>query len=99
MAAITIKKHAQKQLERQSLFKLAVILQRSPEGVPWQRVVNAQGKISLKPGKGAEQQRKLLEDEGVIFDERDRIDLEVYGWSGEETRGLEEPSQPSNPIA
>ena len=27
-------------------------------------------------------QRRLLEDEGVEFDERDRIDLKRYGWGG-----------------
>ena len=48
--------------------------------VPWQRVVNAQGKIS--PRRGAELQRKLLESEGVVFDDRQRIDLTRYGWGG-----------------
>lgn len=51
-----------------------------PENVPWQRVVNAQGKISLRPG--GEMQRELLEAEGVVFDDRDRIDLKIYGWDG-----------------
>lgn len=51
-----------------------------PESVPWQRVVNAQGKISLRPG--AEKQRELLEAEGVVFDDRGRIDLKIYGWEG-----------------
>ena len=54
----------------------------SPEGMPWQRVVNAQGKISLRPGQGSNKQRELLEAEGVEFDSRDRIDLDVYGWEG-----------------
>ena len=53
-----------------------------PEGVPWQRVVNAQGKISLRPGQGSSKQRELLEQEGVEFDARDRIDLDIYGWAG-----------------
>ena len=51
-----------------------------PADVPWQRVVNAQGKIS--PRRGAELQRSLLESEGVIFDARQRIDLARFGWSG-----------------
>lgn len=51
-----------------------------PADVPWQRVVNAQGKISTR--RGAEQQRKLLESEGVIFDARQRIDLAQYAWAG-----------------
>src|SRR3972149_4092650 len=36
-----------------------------PEGVPWQRVINAQGKISLRPG--GYEQRKVLEAEGGVF--------------------------------
>ena len=51
-----------------------------PEDVPWQRVVNAQGKISLRTG--AEKQRQMLEMEGVEFDERDRIDLKRFQWAG-----------------
>ena len=50
-----------------------------PEGVPWWRVVNAQGKISPRPG--AEEQRALLEAEGVIFDNKERIDLGLFGWN------------------
>ena len=51
---------------------------REPLSVPWQRVVGAGGKISLT---GSEQ-RFLLEEEGVGFDEKGRIDLEIYGWDG-----------------
>lgn len=50
-----------------------------PEGVPWWRVVNAQGKISPRPG--AEEQRALLEAEGVFFDIKDHIDLGRFGWN------------------
>ena len=48
--------------------------------VPWQRVINSQGKISERPGFGVVVQRKLLEDEGVVFDDRDRVDLKRFGW-------------------
>ena len=51
-----------------------------PDDVPWQRVINSQGKISERAG--AEKQRQLLEDEGIVFDAKDRIDLKKYGWSG-----------------
>lgn len=47
--------------------------------VPWQRVVNARGEISL-PGASAVRQRKLLEGEGVRFDQRGRIDLDSFLW-------------------
>jgi len=48
-------------------------------GLPWHRVVNSQGRISLPPGGGLELQKKLLEAEGVRFEE-DRIDFGRYGW-------------------
>jgi len=51
-----------------------------PEDVPWQRVINAQGKVSLRPGGGGSHQRDLLEAEGVIFDEHDRVDLKTFAW-------------------
>jgi methylated-DNA-protein-cysteine methyltransferase related protein len=51
--------------------------------VPWQRVINAQGKISIHgDGFGNAMQRALLEQEGVIFDENDRVDFSVFGWPG-----------------
>jgi methylated-DNA-protein-cysteine methyltransferase-like protein len=49
-----------------------------PDGVPWHRVINAQGRISARPG--SERQRPLLEAEGVLFDERGRIDLAAFQW-------------------
>lgn len=48
--------------------------------LPWHRVVNSKGGISLKPGHGYELQRQLLRDEGVAFDTNDRIDLKRYAW-------------------
>ncbi len=53
-----------------------------PHDVPWQRVINSQGKVSLRPGGGGVNQRELLEAEGVVFDERDRVDLKIYAWDG-----------------
>jgi methylated-DNA-protein-cysteine methyltransferase related protein len=50
-----------------------------PEDVPWQRVINSQGKISQRPG--AEKQRHLLEAEGVQF-VSDKVDMQKYGWHG-----------------
>ena len=50
--------------------------------VPWHRVINAQGRISLRgDGGGASiRQRILLEREGVTFDARDRVSLTHFGW-------------------
>ena len=53
-----------------------------PQGVPWQRVINAQGKISLRPGGGGSNQREMLEEEGIVFDDHDRVNLKVYAWKG-----------------
>jgi methylated-DNA-protein-cysteine methyltransferase-like protein len=50
-----------------------------PDDVPWQRVINAQGKISQRPG--AQRQRQLLEAEGILF-VKDKVDLKVYQWHG-----------------
>ena len=54
-----------------------------PEGVPWQRVINAQGKISLRRGEGPFLQRTLLEEEGIEFEENGRVNLSRYGWDGD----------------
>ena len=58
-----------------------------PEGVPWQRVINAQGKVSLARQGGVEQ-RHLLEAEGVEFNDRGRVDLRKYTWEGPEKPAL-----------
>jgi len=53
-----------------------------PADVPWQRVINSQGKVSQRKGEGGEKQRMILEAEGIIFDDRERVDLSVFGWEG-----------------
>ena len=54
---------------------------RSDRGVPWHRVVNARGEISLGPLDGADvTQRLRLEREGVKFSARGRIDLKAFAW-------------------
>jgi len=56
-------------------------LHATPTGkkIPWQRVVNAKGAISLG-GEGAARQRRLLEREGIRFDARGRIPLASFQW-------------------
>jgi methylated-DNA-protein-cysteine methyltransferase-like protein len=47
--------------------------------VPWQRVINAQGRISLpRRTAGYRRQKKLLEKEGVVF-EKEIVDLDRFG--------------------
>ena len=48
-----------------------------PPDLPWQRVINAQGKISNRPG--AQKQRQLLESEGIQF-VNDKVKLATYRW-------------------
>lgn len=49
--------------------------------VPWQRVVNARGACSVRPGSGSEfEQRRRLEREGVEFGAAGRIDLGRFRW-------------------
>jgi methylated-DNA-protein-cysteine methyltransferase-like protein len=52
--------------------------------IPWQRVINYKGGISLRSNGSAELlQQKMLEAEGVIFDQSARTDLEYFRWDGE----------------
>ena len=60
-----------------------------PDDVPWQRVVNSQGRISNRPDGG--RQRQLLIDEGVVFI-KDKINLVEYQWSGSDD-GAAQPRQ------
>ena len=62
----------------------------SPDDVPWQRVINSQGKISNRPDAG--RQRQLLIDEGIVFI-KDRLSLHEYQWRGPGQAG--EPRQGS----
>ena len=48
-----------------------------PPPVPWQRVINAQGKVSTGP-----RQQQLLEQEGVSFNTKGATDLQRFGWQG-----------------
>jgi len=48
--------------------------------VPWWRVINARGEISLGDFSGADLQRSLLEKEGLHFNLRGRVDMKRFGW-------------------
>jgi len=49
--------------------------------LPWQRILNAQGKISFPPTTlNYKKQKSLLQKEGVQFLENGRIDLAKYQW-------------------
>lgn len=59
------------------------VLHRLPEGskLPWYRVVNRFGMISLTESHLVRQKQYLLA-EGITFDENGKIDLKKYGWEG-----------------
>lgn len=48
--------------------------------LPWHRVINKQGEISLSEMRGGDRQRALLENEGVIVNDKDQVDLITYLW-------------------
>ena len=55
--------------------------------VPWQRVINAAGGISLRGDVlRAEEQRWLLEGEGIEFNRHGKVNLKKYRWSGPQRR-------------
>lgn len=63
------------------------VLAQLPEGsgLPWHRVLNARGEISLPPGSFAHaRQRQQLECEGVAFQGR-RVSLRSCQWRPETT--------------
>lgn len=74
-------------------------LRATPAGsaVPWQRVINSRGMISLGAGsQGAALQRSLLEAEGVVFDEQGHVDLDIYGWDGLDLAELDQLLNPGS---
>src|SRR5262245_29651240 len=50
--------------------------------IPWWRVINSKGAISLPAGSAAaDEQRRRLELEEVVFDKKDLVDFKTYGWN------------------
>jgi methylated-DNA-protein-cysteine methyltransferase-like protein len=68
---------------RQVGFALAA-LRGAAHDIPWQRVCGARPRaraaISILDPVGAAVQQRLLEEEGIAFDESGRIDLARFGW-------------------
>ncbi len=62
--------------------QVAYILHSSSKkyALPWHRVVNSKGTISLQKGSGGELQKQLLLEEGVKIDHSGRIDLKIFCW-------------------
>jgi hypothetical protein len=70
---------------------------RDAQEIPWWRVINGKGGISLAEGsQSATLQRARLEDEGIVFNEKDQVDFNRWGWDGPpdewlRERGLSKP--------
>jgi len=57
------------------------VMHGSNEKIPWHRVINAQGACSTgRVVLPHDKQQRMLEAEGIKFDERGRCDLETYVW-------------------
>ena len=49
--------------------------------IPWHRVINSQGRLSLPAGSpGYAEQKARLREEGITFSGRDTISLRLFGW-------------------
>ena len=63
-------------------YAMAALRSGDHPDVPWQRVINRGGKISILDPFGKYVQRQILEEEGVVFNKNDQIDFEEFGWLG-----------------
>lgn len=62
-------------------------MQQCPKGLPWHRVVNAQGGISTEMLTDPPQlQRLLLEGEGIRFNDNGKLPLSRYRWTPKKTK-------------
>ncbi len=63
-------------------YAMAALKSGGHPDVPWQRVINRRGRISILDPYGGAIQRQMLEAEGVVFDKNDRVDFREFGWLG-----------------
>ena len=50
------------------------------DNLPWHRIINSKGHISLAINQGYNIQKALLEKEGIVFEEDGSINLNLYLW-------------------
>jgi len=51
--------------------------------IPWQRVINKAGRCSISHAEhDVSEQQFMLENEGVLFNDRGYTDMRVFGWDG-----------------
>lgn len=56
--------------------------QTKKHSLPWWRVINSKGKISIKDPVGYQLQKNYLEEEGIRFTTCDEVELNKYLWRG-----------------
>ena len=57
------------------------VMHGADDGVPWQRVINSQGKISTgRLSIPVNLQQSMLEQEGVVFSDKGKCDLTRFQW-------------------
>lgn len=65
------------------------VMHGSPDDVPWQRVINSQGKCSTgRLTIPLNLQQELLQAEGIVFNDKGKCDLREFQWFPE---GFEPP--------
>ena len=63
------------------------VMHSSDDKTPWHRVINAQGATSTRGlVLPHDKQQRMLEAEGVVFNDRGRCSLQQYIWIPKETR-------------
>jgi methylated-DNA-protein-cysteine methyltransferase-like protein len=69
---------------------IGFIMHECPKDVPAQRVINSKGELTGSWAFGErDRMRRLLETEGIVFNESGHVDLKRYGW---------DPSRDLSPI-
>ena len=64
------------------------VMHGSDDKTPWHRVINAQGGCSTRGlVLPHDKQQRMLEAEGVVFNERGRCDLQTYLWIPDTKKG------------
>src|SRR5437870_5526371 len=70
------------------------VMNETPQGVPAQRVINSKGELSGSWAFGQRgKMKQLLEAEGIVFSENERVDLKRYGWDPSRDLSEEERQQ------
>ena len=69
-------------IQNPRLVGFALASQKEDTEVPWFRIINSKGKISFpEESDSFKIQYSLLKNEGIIFDAKNQVNLNIYRWS------------------